>query len=84
MVLYVERLFSDRFILVRKDTVYPNSAWWENCEFYPSFAYSETFFILRLKLSSQFQRVSIADVIKAMYVTPLPFPPVQVPIQLLL
>ena len=30
MVLIVQHLLSDRFMLVRKDTVYPNSAWWES------------------------------------------------------
>ena len=60
------------FILVRKGTVYPNSACWENCEFCPNFAYSEGAYvyirpsealvILRLKLSSLFQHIPIADV----------------------
>ena len=54
-------------ILVRKDTVYHNSAWWENCEFCPTFAYSKTWVILILKLSHLFHHIPIADVIKAIY-----------------
>ena len=34
--------FSVVFMLVREDTVYPNFAYWENCEFYPTLAYTET------------------------------------------
>ena len=30
------------FELVRKDAVYPKIAWWEKCEFCPTFAYLET------------------------------------------
>ena len=51
--------------LDRKDTVYPNSAWWENCQFYPTFVCLGTLVILILKLSSLFQRKSMADVMKA-------------------
>ena len=42
LLYYLERLFSVVFVLVREDTVYPNFAYWENCDFYPTFAYAET------------------------------------------
>ena len=41
-IVVLQRLFSVVFVPVRKDTVYPNFAYWENCEFYPTFAYTET------------------------------------------
>ena len=58
-----------QFILLENTQCYPNSAWWENCEFYPTLAHLETLVILRLKLSSLFQRIPVADVIKTIYVT---------------
>ena len=43
----------------------PNSTYWGNCQFCPT--YLETLAILRLKLSSLFQLTRIADIIKTIY-----------------